>query len=272
MLTMIMRIIIMLLRQIGIFFDKTLLITYSKIVDVPHLETGYIDVDIVAKRYKESAKKNNYLHLLNQQAVKDNFYFLEKECREYFNKIKPGTKLLDVGCGSGTYSKVFKRPNNPFENISYYGTEIDNKIIEICKQYNPNGMYFVSVADKIIANDKSYDIVFCSGTLHYTLKKWKKSIKEMMRVSNKYLVISRFPVTKYNDTFYVHQVVRGISGTENHYFVVINRSILEKYFVNLGLKILKRDYSSEVYNVKNVDEKIVLVQYLLQKTNNKINL
>ena len=43
------------------------------------------------------------------------------------------------------------------------------------------------------------------------------------------------------------------------------KRFLENYFQQLGLKILKRDYSSQEFNIEGVDEKIILIQYLLEK-------
>lgn len=244
---------------------KALIIKYEKIEELPKIKAGYIDIETTAKRYEDSIKSFSVDRIFDDLSVKDNFYFIENECSDYFKNLNSKFKLLDVGCGSGLYSSVFHRNGSPFENTQYIGTEIDEKFVRTSKKYFPKDDFLVSYADKIALKDNTIDFIFCSSTLHYTLNDWKKSLKEFSRVSRKYVAVTRFPVTKYNDTFCVHQTVRGRSGTENHYFIVINREELEKYFEKIGLHVLKRDYSSQEYNIKGINEKIVLVQYLLGK-------
>ena len=267
-----MNILRKILQKIGefkkIFIEKALIISYKKVDHAPNVKAGYVDIEVVANRYESSLKSISPSQLMKDLSVFDNFYFLEQECKEYAEKLQGNSKLLDLGCGSGVYMKVFKRSGSPFEKIKYIGTEIDKRFSEMSKKYLPEGEFVTAFADEINLPDDSIDFVFCSSTLHYTLDKWKKSLEEMKRISKKYIAITRFPVTKYNDTFYVHQTVRGLKGSENHHFIVINRRELETYFGKLGLKILKRDYSSQEYKVEGVEEKIVLIQYLLEKNGN----
>lgn len=257
------------LREINAFIrmiiSRALIISYKKIEKSPEVRPDNFDIGVTINRYKDSLASISVPGLLDDLSIKDNFYFLEKECLGYFDTPKSDFKILDVGCGSGIYSKVFGRSGSLFQNAKYVGAEIDERFTTVSKKYLPEADFIVSAADDIALKDSSIDLVFCSSALHYTLDKWKKSLKEFARVSRKYVAITRFPVTKYNKTFYVHQTVRGRSGTENHYFVVLGREDLEKYFDSIGLKILKRDYSSQEYNVKGVDEKIILIQYLLEK-------
>ena len=250
-----------------ITLDRALLVSYKKINSVPDIKAGYVDLKTVAKRYATSSEAMDTEKLLRQPPIRDSFYFLETDSEQHLKDSinNDQYKLLDVGCGSGIYSKVFKREDSIFKNIEYNGCDIDKEIIEVCKKINPEGNFFVSYADNISVDDNTYDIVFCSGTLHYTRLNWKKSVKEMTRVSKKDVALVRFPVTKYSETFFVHQSVKGINGGENHYFIVINRRELENYFAEIGLKIINRDYSLEEYNVEGVEEKIILVQYLLEK-------
>ena len=254
------------IKQIkSIIKNNILLITYTKLDKAPdNIKAGYVDFKNVAKRYFNTAKNINVLEAMKSAPVRDIFYFLEKDCKEIFENSIP-KNILDVGCGSGIYSKFFKRDYGIFRDSTYSGCEIDEELIKICKKINPDKNFFISSADKIEATDNSFDMVFCSGTLHYTLERWKQSIQEMKRVSSKYVSIVRFPVTKFQSTFYVEQHVIGLNGTEKHYFIVINRSEIEKYFKDLGLEILKYDYVSEEYKIKGVDEKIILINYLLKK-------
>lgn len=250
-----------------VILEKALIINYKKIDKLPKIKAGYVDIETVLKRYENSLKEVSVKALLKDLSIFDNFYFLEQECGEYVKQLPKKFKLLDIGCGSGIYSKVFKRKASPFSGCQYIGTEIDERFTSLSKKHLPKDDFIVSLAEKIDLGSNSIDFIFCSSTLHYTLNDWKKSLTELERVSKKYIAITRFPVTKYNDTFYVHQTVKGLYGTENHFFIVINRKELENHFEKLGLKILKRDYSSQEYSIESVDEKIILIQYLLEKKN-----
>ncbi len=241
-----------------------MLITYKKIDYVPKMEAGYVDIDKVVARYKSSAKGMSYKKLLNQVPVKDSVYFISKNFLLNDRGLKQG-KLLDMGCGNGLYSKIFEHKNSPFRNLQYYGCEINKTFVDLCKQINPKKSFFVSHAQQIDKKNKEFKVVYCSGTLHYTLNGWKESIKEMVRVLNKYLILMRLPVTKYNNTFFVHQTVKTLFSVENHFFIVINRDELEREFQKNNLEIINMDYSQEEYPIKGVTEKIILVQYLLKK-------
>ncbi len=249
----------------GIINSNILKISYKKI-EKPHIsKMGYIDINKVAKRYKKVDENANISDLLNNSSIRDAVYFLEKDCKDYSKDFKKVTKVLDVGCGTGIYSKIFRNRNIFNSNFKYTGTEISKAFVDICKKKNPKENFVISNADKINFKDKSFDLIYCSSTIHYTLDKWKESLDEMTRLTNKFVVMVRFPLTKFNKTFYVHQTVVGLDNVENHYFIVINRKEFEDYLNKIGLNILIRDYSSEEYAIEGVTEKIILTQYLLKK-------
>lgn len=238
---------------------------YEKINGVRR-EGNHVHSDgILKKRYAATVSSFSLKKSLEDTAVKDNLYFLETYLG---NVIKPGIKirLLDVGCGTGSYAKIFRTRKGWLSNIDYFGTEIDKDLVDICYRMDKTGTYTISSADEIKYPSNKFEVVFSSSTLHYTLDKWKDSLKEMARVSNKYLVLTRTPVTKYNNSFYVIQTVNSVNGRERHFFIVINRKELENYFEKIGLTIVQRDYTSEEYKIDGVNEKIILVQYLLKKS------
>lgn len=242
-----------------------LMIQYKKIDSLPQLENGYTNIEVTAKRYQRSAQNINKKQIFMSQAVRDNVYFIEHECNKYWSDTIKPLRLLDIGCGNGIYSKVFQWTNSALRKAHYTGSEVNEKIVEICKNTFPSKKFIVSLAQNISQPDNSYELVFCSSTLHYALSHWQEAIREMARVSNKYLIFARLPVSKYASNFYVHQVVQSAGGKENEFFIVLNRQTLENFFLSSGLKILTRDYSSEEYNIDGIGEKIILVQYLLEK-------
>ena len=86
--------------------------------------------------------------------------------------------LLDVGCGSGDYLKIFaeKLGKNNVKGLDVYKTEIEG--IEIVK----------GTAEKLPFKAKSFDIVFEKDALHHIENK-KKALAEMKRVAKKQVIL-----------------------------------------------------------------------------------
>ncbi len=238
-------------------------ITYKEVENINLSETGYTNIEEVSRRHASNLLVNNNYKKYITEAVKDFEYFINIECLDYIKTIKEPVKVLDIGCGNGIYSYFFKHLVNV--KTSYSGCEISNSMVDVCKKNSPKSKFFKSFADNINTNDNEYDIVFCSATLQYTIDRWKESLVEMKRVSNKYIALLRLPVVKYQDSCYIEQTIISEGYTEINYFNLLNRKELENMFDRVKLKIIKRDCSSEEYKIEGVGEKVLLVQYLLAK-------
>jgi len=261
---------ISLIKRIYKYFDRLLntellSIRYQKIGKPKISRVGYIDINTIAKRYKNTDNVTEISSLLKLGSIRDSIYFLQEACKSYLSEFKKVKNVLDIGCGTGVFSVIFRKSNIFNINFRYYGTEIDKKFVSICEKKYPDEHFIKSYADDLDFKDNAFDFIYCSGTLHYSLDKWKESLDEIARCANRFVAIVRLPLTKYNKNFYVHQTVRGLDGVENHYFIVINRKNFEEYLKKVGFLILERDYSLEEYNVQNLEEKIILCQYLLKK-------
>ena len=116
--------------------------------------------------YKELAKNYNELHKKEQTKK-------AKLIIKLLNIKKE--KVLDVGCGTALYSKLFK---------NYTG--IDN-CKEMLKQSKANVKY--AQAENIPFKDKSFDTVISITSIH-NFKNLKKAIKEIKRVAKKKIAIS----------------------------------------------------------------------------------
>lgn len=92
--------------------------------------------------------------------------------------IKKNTSLLDVGSGNGFFSYYFDKICNT--------TAIDysKKMIEM----NPIKKKEVMDANNLKFKSSSFDIVFCNALLHH-VNDMNKVVKEMIRVSKKYVII-----------------------------------------------------------------------------------
>jgi len=108
---------------------------------------------------------------------------------EWVNYLKP-KKVLDVGCGRGPYLVALKE----FE-VECYGIDKSEEAIEA--SLVPN---LVTLGDikQIPYPDNSFDLVICIDVLeHLNLEEIPIAIKELIRVSNKYILCSICMVNEY---------------------------------------------------------------------------
>lgn len=92
-------------------------------------------------------------------------------------------KILDVGCGIGTFLEKFEK-----EGAKPYGIDIDPKKIKIAKEKFENVL--IAPAEKIPFSKDSFDIVFLHEVIEH-VEDDEKTIKECYRVlrSGGYLII-----------------------------------------------------------------------------------
>jgi len=98
--------------------------------------------------------------------------------------IKPGTKVLDLGCGDGTLLAYLRDEHN----VLGYGLEIDPFNIEVCVEKNINVIQAnLNNGLKAYFSDKSFDSVIMSQTLQATGQP-DLLIEEMLRVGSEGIV------------------------------------------------------------------------------------
>lgn len=94
--------------------------------------------------------------------------------------------VLDIGCGEGFILNKLKE-----EGIgkSWEGIDYSKEAIEIGKKTHPNlSLKQGSIYDSKF-KDNSFDLVVCTEVLEH-LKEPKKALKEVIRISNKYVLLS----------------------------------------------------------------------------------
>lgn len=96
--------------------------------------------------------------------------FLRSEIR-----LNPGEKILDVGCGTGRYAKIFS-------GNQYFGVDNNPQYIEYAKSKN-GGIFGVMDAAKLNFPDESFDYVISIQVFHHLSdEEVRKTVKEMQRV------------------------------------------------------------------------------------------
>ena len=98
--------------------------------------------------------------------------------------IKPGTKVLDLGCGDGTLLFYLRDQRN----VLGYGLEISPSNIEVCIEKNINVIQAnLNNGLKAYFSNNSFDSVIMSQTLQAT-EQPDLLIEEMLRVGNEGIV------------------------------------------------------------------------------------
>ena len=108
-----------------------------------------------------------------------------------YYKLKPGSKVLDVGCAKGFMLFDLKRQ---FPEIEVRGIDISNYAI---KNSHKEIKDFLNIGDatKIDYEDNYFDLVISINTIHnLDYENCKKSIQEILRVSkkNSFLTVDAF--------------------------------------------------------------------------------
>lgn len=121
------------------------------------------------------------------------FSFLQRFLIDNFNdvllsevkKLKPQS-VLDAGCGEGF---VLKRLKDAGIGKKLEGFDSLDRAIKIGKKLHPELNIKLGDIYKIDAKANTYDLVICSEVLEH-LEKPEDGLKELIRVSKKYLVLS----------------------------------------------------------------------------------
>lgn len=93
-----------------------------------------------------------------------------------FSKLK-GKKILDVGCGQGTISKILSEAG-----ANVYGIDLSETSINYVKKNYPEIKVKVGNALKIDFPNNYFDIVVCIGVLHHT-PDTRKGFEECVRIT-----------------------------------------------------------------------------------------
>ena len=131
-------------------------------------------------------KTDNYVKHTSGNPLKiffiDNFY---KVILKIVKNIKINT-ILDVGCGEGFTLNKFKK-----EGIgkTYKGIDYSNDAILIGKKLYPDLDLSQGNIYKLPFKNNSFDLVVCNEVLEH-LENPEKGIKELIRVSKKYILLS----------------------------------------------------------------------------------
>jgi len=114
--------------------------------------------------------------------------------------------ILEIGCGSGYYSEVFKAlvPGG----IRYTGSDYSAAMIERARKHYPSVSFKVADATKLPYADDQFDVVFNGVSLMHILD-YAAAIREAARVAKHYCVFHSVPIFQDHETIYLHKLAYG---------------------------------------------------------------
>ncbi len=74
--------------------------------------------------------------------------------------VKPGESVLDFGCGTGYYSRLF-------EPSSYTGFDIDQKRIKWARKHHPKHRFYTMDGRKLPFKPRTFDHIAIVGVFHH---------------------------------------------------------------------------------------------------------
>ena len=139
---------------------------------------------------------------------------------------RPG--LLDVGCSSGFYYDFFELAGL---NFKYAGCDISPDFISLARKKHRGVDFKVAPITELPYKDNHFEVVLASGVLHLELS-YEQAVKELVRVSSRYVLLHRLPIFAINTRIgYYQKVGYGVKMMER----VFSLSSLSKLFFDLGL-------------------------------------
>lgn len=146
-------------------------------------------------------------------------------CRDCQYFIERGSKILDLGCGSGIAAKEF----GDFFEAKIVGVDIrDNRIVDI--------PFKIIDGENLPFDDNSFDVTLINYVLHHCQSP-ENLLKEAKRVSKKIIIFEDLPegiLSKLRCK--LHQIT--FLGGERQKFHFKTRKEWIKLFDKLGLKII----------------------------------
>lgn len=95
------------------------------------------------------------------------------------SRVKPGSSVLDVGCGMGRLYGMLKE-----RGIDYLGVDVSEQQIVQAKKVHPDGAFAQGLLTALPCADSSQDFVFLVASLHHILsvQDRAKAVDEVARV------------------------------------------------------------------------------------------
>ena len=146
-------------------------------------------------------------------------------------QARPGTRLLDVSCGSGFLLEAARA-----RGLDAVGVDLSDEAIRIARRVAPAACLAVGAGEQLAFKGGTFDYVTCLGSLEHFLD-MGRGVQEMLRVAK---LDARFCIMVPNENFIGWKVL-GHQGTAQQ---DINEHLLSlgawrRFFESQGLEIVR---------------------------------
>ena len=168
-------------------------------------------------------------------------------------------KVLDVGCGTGIEYEGYKKYNL---RIDYTGLDAIEDVLIGGRKRNPEAKFYLGDAESLPFEDNSYDFVVARHLLEH-LSNYEKALKELYRVSRKYIILDFFitPTDQKDDIKMHYFKIPGTFRWFKAYQNLYNKRRLIK-FINKSGSVQKIDIFE---NLSNDNEYFDTVYFIIKK-------
>ena len=137
--------------------------------------------------------------------------------------LRPGMKVLDVGCACGGFYNIL-RTLEP--TIDYTGVDVTEILIEDARRLYPNGRFETTDGSRLAFDDETFDLVQLWGvTLHEP--DYHNVLKEAWRVAREVLIFDVRLQRRGSEVIDTdHSYVENEEGERNYYIVPNGREFL----------------------------------------------
>jgi len=176
----------------------------------------------------------------------------KRMCQDCKDFIKKGSKILDLGCGSGIISNEFQK----FFKANLLGIDITDQRIEKIPFQIFDGL-------KIPFPENYFDLTLINYVLHHTADPMAL-LKEAKRVSKKIIIFEDLPegfLAKLR--CFLHQLSYNLFfQKEKRKFNFKTKKEWERVFEKMGLKVIE---SKRVFPPLNLIDPIYRILFVLEK-------
>lgn len=145
-------------------------------------------------------------------------------------ELSGASKVLDCGCGEGLVIESLKKR---MPQGKYYGFDIDSDSVSLAKELNPKAEIKMGNIYKVPFPDSFAPVAICTEVLEH-LEEPDKALKELKRVSSKYVVVS----VPYEPIFRISNMLRlkymgrfgNTPGHINNWTPFAFKELLKKHF------------------------------------------
>jgi len=127
-------------------------------------------------------KKNYYLKNANRLGWGIKSATLNKARRRILDNFVLGSKVLDIGCGTGIYVDYLSKKGK-----EVFGIDFVENFIKYAEKHR-RGKFLIAKAGKLPFNDKTFDTVIMFDLLEH-LDDPVKTLKEAVRVTKKRIIL-----------------------------------------------------------------------------------